>query len=284
VLKRRTPSRCCAPPTASKASLLVLLLVAGCAAAPAGGFAFGVFGDTPYNESEVRRLDALIDDINADRLDFVVHVGDIGARAGVCTDAWLEARKRQLARIRHPLVVIPGDNEWTDCRDQEARLLAWRGLFCAVPLAVERQPGEYCEHVRWQAEGTLFVALHVVGSNNNVRNPHEYEPRLAAVLAWLDDSATLAQKRRLRLVVLMHANPFVIVPRDGYGELRTKLARIGERMEGKVVLVHGDTHTYHDDEPIPGVQRLEVWGSPIVAWHRGAVDDGVLRFSAPRYR
>ena len=88
----------------------------------------------------------------------------------------------------------------------------------------------------------------------------------------------------LRLVVLMHANPFIIVPRDGYAPLRARLAAIGERMEGKVVLVHGDSHTYHDDEPIPGVRRLEVWGSPIVAWNRGALDDGVLRFSAPRYR
>ena len=39
-----------------------------------------------------------------------------------------------------------------------------------------------------------------------------------------------------------------------------------------------------DDEPLPGVRRLEVWGSPIVSWIRGDVEDGELRFSAPRYR
>ena len=56
-------------------------------------------------------------------------------------------------------------------------------------------------------------------------------------------------------------------------------------MSGRLLLVHGDTHTYHDDEPLPGVRRLEVWGSPIVSWVRGEVEeDGVLRFSAPRYR
>jgi hypothetical protein len=51
-----------------------------------------------------------------------------------------------------------------------------------------------------------------------------------------------------------------------------------------VLLVHGDTHTYHDDEPLAGLRRLEVWGSPIVSWIRGQVDAGELRFSAPRYR
>ena len=55
-------------------------------------------------------------------------------------------------------------------------------------------------------------------------------------------------------------------------------------MAGRLLLVHGDTHTYHDDEPLPGVRRLEVWGSPIVSWVRGEVEAGELRFSAPRYR
>lgn len=244
---------------------------------------FGVLGDTPYTAHEVQRLDALIDDINKEEhLDFVVHVGDIGANA--CDDATLEARKQQFARIRHPFVLLPGDNEWVDCKDQLARLAAWRKCFCAVPLAVERQPGEYCEHMRWAMRGFLFVTLNVQGSNNNVRHPAEHAKRMAAALAWLDDSATLAQKGRVALVVMMQANPFITLPHDGFRALRERLIRLGERMPERLLLVHGDTHTYHDDEPLPGVRRLEVWGSPIVSWIRGEVEDSVMRFSAPRYR
>ena len=33
-------------------------------------------------------------------------------------------------------------------------------------------------------------------------------------------------------------------------------------MPGRLVLIHGDTHLYRDDEPLPGVRRIEVWGSP----------------------
>lgn len=260
------------------------MLLAGCARAPHVEFTFGLLGDTPYNEGEVRRLDVLIDDMNAENLAFVVHLGDIGSGAIACDDAWLQARKAQFARIRHKLVVIPGDNEWTDCKEPAARLAAWRRLFCDVPIEVERQPGEFCEHIRWVSRGHLFVALNVPGSNNNVRNAAEHRHRMAAVYAWLEESAQLARKGRVGLVILMQANPFIALPRDGYLELRERLIRIGREMPGQAILVHGDTHTYHDDEPIPGMRRVEVWGSPVVGWIRAQLDGGELRFTLPRLR
>ena len=242
-----------------------------------------MLGDTPYTAAEVPRLDGLIDDMNAERLAFIVHVGDIGG-GNACNDAWLEARRQQFARIRAPFVLIPGDNEWKDCRDQAGRLAAWRRFFCGVRLPVEHQAGEYCEHMRWQAAGWVFATLNVPGHDNNLRNGAEHAHRMAAVLAWLDASAALAQKSGAGLVLLMQANPFLTVPRDGFVELRERLSALGSRMPDKVVLVHGDTHTYHDDEPLPGLHRVEVWGSPIVSWMRAGLEEGELRFSAPRYR
>jgi Calcineurin-like phosphoesterase len=259
-------------------------LLCGCAHAPASALVFGLLGDTPYSQGEIERLDALIGDMNGERLDFVVHVGDIGSAKNACDDAWLDARKAQFARIRHNVVIVPGDNEWTDCRDQMGRLAAWRQRFCEVPLKVERQAGEFCEHLRWEAAGFLFVTLNVPGTNNNVRNTAEYSHRMAAVFAWLDESAKLARGRNLSLVLLMQANPFITLPRDGYSELRERLQQLGEKMAGRVVLVHGDTHTYHEDEPLPGMRRLEVWGSPIVSWVKADVKAGELHFGFPRYR
>jgi len=224
-----------------------------------------VFGDTPYTEDEAHRVERLIDEMNAAPLAFVVHVGDIGTAALACTDRWLQARKNQFARIRHPFVLLPGDNEWTDCRDPLARLAAWRRLFCPAQnrLDLSVQPGEYCEHVRWTSGGTLFVTLNVQGSNNNIGHA-EYAPRMAAVFSWLDESAALARERKLRLAVLMQADPFVTTPRDGFADLREKLRRLAAQQE--TVLIHGDTHIYRDDEPIPGLRRIEVWGSPFVSW------------------
>lgn len=260
------------------------MALAGCASAQPGAFELGLIGDTPYSTSEVKRLDSLIDEMNGERLDLVVHVGDIGAGRRVCTDAWLDARKAQFARIRHPFVAVPGDNEWTDCAAQAERLAAWRKRFCAAPFPVETQPGEYCEHHRWQAAGLLFVTLNVPGTNNNRRDPEERARRMKAVFSWIDESAAIAERRALTLMLFMQADPFVALPEDNYGELRRTMKRLGEEMPGKVILVHGDTHVWQDDSPWPGVRRIEVWGAPWVSYLRAEVTRGAVGFTEPRYR
>jgi hypothetical protein len=203
----------------------------------------------------------------------VVHLGDIGSSAQACADAWLLERKKQFARIRHRFILLPGDNEWSNCSDPLARLRRWREIFC-------EQPGEFCEHRRWEAGGWVFVTLNVPGHDNNVRHP-EHKPRMQEVLSWLEDAAALAESRA-GLVVLMQANPFVTFPRDGFASLRQSLERLAAKSPGKVVLIHGDTHWYREDEPLPGLRRIEVWGSPIVSWIRASVSASALRVDAVR--
>lgn len=247
-------------------------------------------GDTPYSQSEVRRLDALIDDMNAENLAFVAHVGDITNGGGPCTDEWFAARKQQFARLRHPFILLPGDNDWTDCHrsgfDPLERLQKWRSLFCLSEnnSKIEKQIGPYCEHVRWESSGYLFVALNVQGSNNNLGRTaamdREYAERMKAVFAWIDDSERAFNARKLQgLVLLMQANPFLTPRRgpNGFTAIVEKLKALGARHPGRVILVNGDTHTYRDDVPLPGVRRIEVPGSPFVDWVRAAVVGGELR-------
>ena len=263
----------------------IFLFLAGCAQLgplPAGEFAFGVLGDVPYSQSEVRKLDALIDRMNAQPLAFVVHVGDVGssARAQACGEAWLEARQKQFARIRHAFVLLPGDNEWSDCADAAGRLAAWRRRFCAaVPgLALERQPG-HCENVRWQAGDMAFVGLNVPGGSA----PALADARMAATLEWLDESlAAVESQGAARIFAFLHADPRFerVGTTDSYARLRAVLATHAAWFKDRLVLVHGDTHVYRDDEPLPGLRRLETWGSPFVSWLRAAVAGGELRVDA----
>jgi hypothetical protein len=245
-------------------------------------------GDTPYSENEARRLDSLIDDLNREPLAFVAHIGDITSGRGPCSDEWLEARKRQFVRLRAPLILLPGDNEWTDCHrsgfDPLERLEKWRKLFCLSPssaFSFERQAGEYCEHVRWRLGDTMFVALNVPGSNNNLgRTPamdEEHERRMFAVFEWLDESIAAAESAgAAHVVVLMHADPFLRNKRDGFERLRAVLAQHAKWLQGKLVLVHGDSHIHRDDRPLEGLRRIEVFGSPFVAWLRGELAGGEL--------
>ena len=234
-------------------------------------------GDMPYSQRHANLFDGVIDRVNAERPAFVVHVGDITSGRGPCEDAWFEDRKRQFARIEAPFVIVPGDNDWTDCRrtgfDPMERLAKWRSLFCVpVPkLALERQRGPYCEHVRWIAGDLVFVGLNVPGGNNNLNDdPVEYGERMGAAFRWLDESAALA-RTRAGLVILIQANPF-LKPRlggaNGYDGLLARLRRLGEEMPGRVLLVNGDTHHFRDDEPLPGVRRTEVFGWPDIRWSK----------------
>lgn len=247
-----------------------------------GEFAFGVLGDTPYSKAEAARLDALIGRINADRLAFVVHVGDLGssARDQGCSDAWLEARKRQFTTLGHPFVILPGDNEWSDCAthgmDAQARLAKWRQLFCApvAKIEIERQPS-HCENVRWRAHGHYFIGLNVPGRGKNPAG----DKHMTAVYEWLDESLANAESTRAqRIFVFLHADPYFErgSQSDGYARLRKVLEAHAGWFDGRLVLVHGDTHMYRDDEPLPRLRRLQMWGSPFVSWLRvSASADGV---------
>lgn len=247
-------------------------------------------GDTPYSQGEARRLDSLIDALNEEKLAFVAHVGDITSGQGPCSDEWFAARKAQFARIKHPFVILPGDNDWTDCHrsglDPMERLAKWRSLFCfdEKNMKAERQPGEYCEHVRWEFDGALFVALNVQGSNDNLgRNramDAEHAARTRQVLAWIEDAEKVFRERNLKsMVLLMQANPF-LKPRsgkNGYEEILAKLQTLSIAYPRRIALVHGDTHIFRDDFPLPGLHRVEVYGSPFVAWLRSSVVNGQLR-------
>jgi hypothetical protein len=272
---------------------LLLLALPGCALPPPAPVvsAFALMGDMPYSQAQANLLDGLIEQMNAEPLAFAVHVGDITSGRGPCGDDWLEARRRQFARIRHPFVLLPGDNDWTDCHrtgfEPLERLARWRSLFCqpVAPLALVRQEGEYCEHARWETHGFVFVAVNVPGSNNNLgrmpRMDAEHAQRMRAVFAWLDEAKSLARGRR-GLVVLMQANPF-LEPRqgpDGFAGLRDWLRRAAADPEIRLHLVHGDTHFHRDDAPLPGLRRIEVPGSPQLRWLRASFRPERIRIEA----
>ena len=266
----------------------------------------------PYSEREIPILDRFIDEMNGEDLAFVVHLGDITSGRGPCSDEWFEARKRQFARSRHPLVFLPGDNDWTDCHrsgtEPMERLAKLRELFLRGDeslgmrtMKLERQTddaravaqfGAYPEHMRWLAADVLFVALNVPGTNNNLGRTQamdrEHVARMAAVFAWLDSSVKLVKQKPLSgMVVLFQADPDfggAYAPRrnvDGFLSLRRALAEHALALRKPVLLFHGDGHDYHHDQPlrdpatgkrIDNFTRVEVFGSPLNGWVKGVID------------
>lgn len=306
--------------------LLLIWLISGCAATAQpgpGGFSFGVFGDMPYFEHEKVWTANLMREMDSHELAFVTHVGDIKSGSSRCDDAVYHWTRELFDGSAHPLIYVPGDNEWTDCHrrtnggfDPEERLRFLRTVFYTDEhslgqrrLRLDRQSSdprhaEYRENVRWQHGSIMFVALNIPGSNNNRgrsgKANSEYLRRDAANLAWLSQSFELASRRLMRgMVIVIHANPRFEqrAARDsGYFEFRQRLAVEVEAFGKPVLLVHGDTHQYRVDQPLTHARsgermrnftRLETFGSPLLGWVKVSVDPSrpeLFSFETFRYR
>jgi hypothetical protein len=274
---------------------------------PPNSFAFAIFGDGPYYWSERRRFALLIDDINRADVEWLVHVGDI--MWGRCSDEALASRLEALKQIRHPVVYTPGDNEWTDCHQRGGfrpleRLERIRRTYFSDPsesiagdMSVESQSEnpawkEFVENVRWRRGGFLFVTAHMVGSFNATRNFRGRSPaddsavvrRTAAALEWLRSAFAIAEAESLAgVVVAMHANPHFQDSTDNpFSSFMTSVERLTGAFRGHVLLIHGDTHEYTVDHPLPlqNFTRLETYGSPDIGWVRVVIDSVAGRITA----
>lgn len=258
----------------------LLALLAGLASAQP--VSFGLFGDTPYNHWERQQLPDLMAEMDREELAFVVHDGDIKSGSSVCSDAVLRDILGVFQASRHPLIYVPGDNEWTDCHrhnnggyDPLERLSKLRELFFAGdsalgqrPLLLERQSRDpafasYRENVRWEAGGALFVGLNLPGSENNfhgtTRNAGpvpEFVARSAANRVWLAQAFAQARANKLAgLLIVIQANPefedfSAGRPRPGYRDFLTQLREETQAFAGRVVLVHGDSHRHQINQPM----------------------------------
>jgi len=148
-----------------------------------------------------------------------------------CVEENYKAILDSFQTVRHPFILTPGDNDWTDCWPLEARkvdplelLSRVRALFFPEgrslgqrQLAVKNQSADpqyakFRENLRWSVGGVTFVTLHIVGSNDNFgRTPEmdaEHAERKAANIAWMQQAFAEAKaSNSLGLVILTQANP-----------------------------------------------------------------------------
>lgn len=244
--------------------------------------AFGLFGDTPYNQWERDNLPELIADMDRENLAFVVHDGDIKNGRSVCSDETLKDILEVFRKSVTPLVYVPGDNEWTDCHrsnnggyDPVERLGKLREWYFPDEMALGQKPlrlarqsndpaySRYRENVRWEAGGALFVGMNVPGSDNNFSGTQrnggpvaEFSERSAANRIWLAQAFALARSKKFAgILIVIQANPGFEdanagKPSPGFRDFLIQLREETQAFPGQVVLVHGDTHQHRIDQPM----------------------------------
>ena len=209
-------------------------------------YTIGLFGDMPYNALGKAQYPALLADINRSGVVFSVYDGDLKAGGdGPCSDSLYLTALDHFNSLRRPLIVVPGDNDWTDCwgrygpatlpySDPEERLNFERMLFYSTDrslgqrtLKVTRQDG-YPENQRWRLGPVVYLGLNVQGSNDNYpyhdtetgagvpvrsdaeiqRQRNEEMARKAADLQWLTEGFEFAERVHAKgVMIVWQADP-----------------------------------------------------------------------------
>ena len=295
--------------TALTLAAAVGLSTAGISTSAVAGatMSFAVIGDIPYGSTQLSQFPGRIDQINADpQVQLVSHLGDISEPVN-CTTTYYKTIKSKFDRFADPLVYTPGDNEWADCSratygaaNPLERLGVLRKTFFPTPgqtlgkapISVTAQSG-YPEDVRFNKGGLTFAALHIVGSNNDLKpwkdctvptsaQLAEVNARTKAVISLIGSTFAQAKTNNSRAVVLFTQADMFDSSRNGptYHTAFTKIVRAlasaSLSFNRPVFLFNGDSHHYRKNTPLTYSSWLAYYGltTPVPKLTRVTVEGG----------
>lgn len=226
----------------------------------ANKFRFSAIGDTPYSEAEQSSLPFIFQDVRQKGMSFMIHIGDIWSGGTVCEEALYLDRKNLFRQSLIPLVVVPGDNEYTDCANIDAaqalnffrQNLVGDDNISVGDLEIIHQANRV-ENVSWKYQNVRFIGINLPGDNNiqDVKESLSND-------GYLFIKKTLSTDSDLQGIVLFsQATP--VLYRKFYDKIEKLLSSLSLQ-KIPVLIIHGDTHTY-TFEPFSGKAnwwRLEV--------------------------
>ncbi len=264
--------------------LQFLLLFLAYSHIQAQSFEFALIGDMPYHPDDSIKFERLIDDVNQDtEIQWVLHTGDIKSGGSLCSDEYFQGRLDVYNRFKHPFILTPGDNDWTDCHREACggfspldRLIKLREIFYANPgmtlgqhpmsvssQSEQRKYSAFVENQQWERSDVYFAAIHIVGSLNGLvpfdarskKNDKEVSKRTEAAIAWMKETFEDAQTDGKAVFLMIHANPGIERRKDSvveraFGKFLDALERLSVEFGRPVVLAHGDSHYFRYDKPL----------------------------------
>jgi len=216
---------------------------------------FFAMGDVPYSAEEEEILRQQIADLPHEAT-FLIHLGDIKSGASSCNDDVYANVAGLMRRSETPVFIIPGDNEWNDCRDPDAAWLLWEKHFLRFDehwghkLDVARQPGRQ-ENFALIVGHVLVIGVNVAGGH--VHDQAEWTARHAQCLAWIAEQFKAHAGNFQSVVVLGHARP-TPKQQDFFDGLNAQVEKAGV----PVLYLHGDGHDWLYDRPFPAANILRI--------------------------
>ena len=241
---------------------VVVVIIDGCGSSlhmriSNGPVIFSVMGDVPRSEAEKIILQEQISKHNRQSpAQFVFHVGDIKSGSTPCDENNYALVADYLKQLTVPVFIVPGDNEWNDCKDPIQAWNYWEQYFMAfdqnwdVPFKVSRQD-DYPVNNAFVQNEILFIALNLVGGR--IHDQSEWNAMQQNAVDWIGQQ--LQRKRLLATVVLAQANPD-----EKHQLFMDQFLRLVENFSRPVLFIHGDGHVWLNDDPwlVPNLIRVQV--------------------------
>ncbi len=237
------------PLTRSLAALALLFVALGdgfARAAVGDPVVFSVFGDVPYQESELTDLETHVANHNLySPSAFLVHLGDIKSASETCQEIRYQTVADILRTSEVPVFILPGDNEWVNCSNPTQGWAWWTehllGLeedFCGIwPVDAQAARPENFSFVR---DGVLFIGLNYVsGSPSSVTQ---------ADADWVNDRFA-AYGGSVRAAVLL-------AQKEPGGVLFDAVKSRGHAFGKPVLYMHGDGHDWEHDTAFFGESNM----------------------------
>jgi len=218
-----------------------------------GTITFSVIGDAPYSVAEIPTfLQQLDDHRRYSHAEFMVHVGDIKSGSEPCTEERYRLTAEWLQAMDVPVFIVPGDNEWVNCVDDDQAWSYWTqhllGLeqrFCGVP-PVETQTVR-TENFAFVKNGVLFIGINLVsGADDESMND---------AADWVQEQLGAKSGKVRAAVVFSQAGP-----NSARDLFFNRFVADVTRFRAPVLHVHGDGHSWvHEVATLaPNLTRVQI--------------------------
>lgn len=230
----------------------------------ADSFHFAAIGDTPYSDQERQSLPFIFQDAKQRNSEFMLHIGDIWSGHTSCEEGLYLDRKALFQQSLIPFVIVPGDNEYTDCRNINAQqaldyfrqYLVGDHNLDVGELNITHQHNRV-ENVTWKYQGLRFIGINLPGDVNIAGVKDDLSKDNYAFIEGI-----LSKENDMQgLVLFSQANPMLY--QTFYNTVYDLLTSLS-LAEMPVLIIHGDTHSYTFKlfNKKPNWWRLEVSKQP----------------------
>jgi len=234
-----------------------LLILPRSAQAQNSTLIFSVTGDIPYSSSEDAEMQEQIADHNLySPSEFLVHIGDIKAGSGSCSQSIYTKVAGYLLVSELPVFITPGDNEWIDCSNPSQAWSYWAGTFlnfeqnfCGAPAAQHQSVRP--ENFAWTQNGVLLIGINMPGGSEGSGKTQRLEDNAD----WVTQQFNAYGSQVRAAVIFAHD---LNESRDAI--FFDQFGPVADSFGKPILYIHGSGHSWIQDFPLPqeNVMRVQV--------------------------